>query len=397
MSVTPAMQQYYDLKEEVWDAILFFRMWDFYEMFDEDANIAHKVLGINITSRNKNAQTPTPLAGIPYHAKDKYLPRLINAWYKVAVAEQVSDPKLKWIVKREIVRIVTPATLSLEEENYVSNDISNYIISICEKDWRYGISFLELDSGKWKTGELKNLEALAGEVYKVFPKEVILEKNLFNREDVKSILSKKFSLNVYYFDEIWNSREKLLKHFWVKSLEWFWLEKKFLAQKASSLLLWYLEQNQKSDLNHLDCISYDSFSDFMDLDEATIRNLDLIYNIWSKSGTVGTLFWVLDKTRTSMGKRLLRENIIRPLQSKEDIESRLNLVEEFLANPILLDKIDKRLKMVSDLDNILTRLAMNRALPRDLVNLKKSLQSVLEIFEIIREDGNKKIMGLLGI
>lgn len=150
MSVTPAMQQYYDLKEEVWDAILFFRMWDFYEMFDEDANIAHKVLGINITSRNKNAQTPTPLAGIPYHAKDKYLPRLINAWYKVAVAEQVSDPKLKWIVKREIVRIVTPATLSLEEENYVSNDISNYIISICEKDWRYGISFwnLILENGK---------------------------------------------------------------------------------------------------------------------------------------------------------------------------------------------------------------------------------------------------------
>lgn len=229
---------------------------------------------------------------------------------------------------------------------------------------------------------VKNLEALAGEVYKVFPKEVILEKNLFNREDVKSILSKKFSLNVYYFDEIWNSREKLLKHFWVKSLEWFWLEKKFLAQKASSLLLWYLEQNQKSDLNHLDCISYDSFSDFMDLDEATIRNLDLIYNIWSKSGTVGTLFWVLDKTRTSMGKRLLRENIIRPLQSKEDIESRLNLVEEFLANPILLDKIDKRLKMVSDLDNILTRLAMNRALPRDLVNLKSLYSRCLRFLRL---------------
>ncbi len=395
--MTPAMQQYYDMKKEVGDAILFFRMWDFYEMFDEDANIAHKVLWINVTSRNKNAEEPTPLAGIPYHAKDKYLPRLIRAGYKVAIAEQVSDPKLKWIVKREVVRVITPATLSLEEENYASCDITNYIISICEKDWKYGISFLELDASRWKTWELKDLNSLAWEVYKISPKEVILEKKLFNRSDIKDIFSKKFSLNVYYFEDNWNPKEKLKKHFWVRNLEGFWMENKLLAQKASSMLLSYLEQNQKSKLDHLNSICFDSFVDYMDLDESTIRSLDLIYNIGSKSSTIWTLFWVLDKTQTSMGRRLLRENIMKPLQNKEDIEKRLDLIEEFLGNPILLDKVRKKLKMISDLDNILTRLALNRALPRDLINLKKSLQAVLEIFKMIKDGGSEKMKILLNI
>jgi DNA mismatch repair protein MutS len=163
------------------------------------------------------------------------------------------------------------------------------------------------------------------------------------------------------------------------------------------MLLWYLEQNQKSDLSHLNTINFDSFSSFMDLDEATIKNLDLIYNIWSKSTTIWTLFWILDKTETSMWKRLLRENIIKPLQNKKDIENGLDLIEEFLSNPILLDKVNNKLKLVSDLDNILTRLALNRALPRDLLNLKKSLQSIIEIFTIIKQNWNKKIIKLLKI
>jgi len=136
MSITPAMQQYYDIKKDYSDSILFFRMWDFYEMFDEDAHIAHRVLWINITSRNKNAEKPTPLAWIPYHAKEKYLPTLVNAWYKVAIVEQVSDPKLKWIVRREVVRVVTPSTLNLEWENYENTlNNSNFIVSIIERDW----------------------------------------------------------------------------------------------------------------------------------------------------------------------------------------------------------------------------------------------------------------------
>jgi len=147
------MQQYYDLKEQHKDAILFFRMWDFYEMFSEDANIAHRVLGIAVTSRNKNAAEPIPLAGIPYHAKEKYLPLLVWAWYKVAIAEQVSDPKLKWIVKREVVRVVTPSTLDLEWEWYASIKASNYIVSVVYENDMYGVSFLDVTTNSWISSE----------------------------------------------------------------------------------------------------------------------------------------------------------------------------------------------------------------------------------------------------
>ena len=148
MNITPAMAQYYEMKEQYSDCILFFRMWDFYEMFDEDAHIAHKILWIAVTTRNKNAETPTPLAWIPYHAKEKYLPILINAGYKVAFAEQVSDPKLKWIVKREVVRVVTPSTIALEWESYDTNTESNYIISIIEEKWKFAISLLDFLTNK---------------------------------------------------------------------------------------------------------------------------------------------------------------------------------------------------------------------------------------------------------
>ncbi|MDD3646024.1 MAG: hypothetical protein PHH06_01295 [Candidatus Gracilibacteria bacterium] len=397
MNLTPAMQQFYELKEQNPDSILFFRMGDFYEMFDEDAHIAHKVLGINITSRNKNADKPQPLAGIPYHAKDKYLPQLVNAGYKVAIAEQVSDPNLKGIVKREIVRVVTPSTLSLEGETYKSNDISNFIVAIIESDGNYGISLLDPSTGVWKTGEIVNFDLLAGELYKISPKEVILEKKLFGDQKIKEVLQKKYSLNIYYFDAQKNPKEKLIKHFGVKNLEGFSLEKLTLAQKASSLILEYLESTQKTDLSYLDSIGVISFTNYMNLDETTIRSLDLLYNMGSKSATLGTVFGVLDETKTSMGKRYLREQIIRPLQNLEEIEKRHSIIEEFLKNSILLDKVTLKLREVSDLDNILSRLALGRANPRDLLNLKRSLQTILEVYELIKSQGSEKLVRLLEV
>ncbi len=396
MTTTPAMKQYYELKEQNKDSILFFRMWDFYEMFDEDAHIAHKVLWINITTRNKNAKDPTPLAWIPYHAKDKYLPRLIEAWYKVAIVEQVSNPKLKWIVKREVVRVVTPATINLEEESYKTS-ASNYLVSITEQDSKYWLSFLESQTFTWKTGELKSLKELSSEIYKISPKEVILEKKLFWDNKLKEIFSKKYLLNIYYYDFKWDYNKILLNHFWVTNLKWFNLESKKLAQKASAQLLNYLKENQKSEFKNLDSISYESFTDYMDLDETTIKSLDLIYNIATNSSTIWTLFWVLDKTETLMWKRLLRENILKPLKSKKEIENRLDFIEELLKNNILLDKITKKLKTISDIDNILTKLALNRVLPRDLINLKKSLISIVDIYNLIKASENKRLIKILKI
>ena len=396
MNLTPAMKQYYDIKDQYKDSILFFRMWDFYEMFGEDAKIAHKVLWIAITSRNKNAQTPLELAWIPFHAKDKYLPQLVNAWYKVAIAEQVSDPKLKWIVKREVLRVVSPATLSLESDKF--EDISsNIILSISHQDNIYWISYIDLWDNKWKTSEFDNMDKFLWEIYKLSPKEVILQKDLFNNVEIKDILSKKFSLNIYYYEFIENPKEKLINHFWVKNLEWFWLEWKYLSQIASSQLLSYLETNQKENLSFLNTISFVSFSWYLDLDEATIRNLDLIYNLATKSQTIWTLFWVLNNTKTSMWNRFLKESILYPLQDISEIKKRQDFVEEFYNDKILLDKVRSYLSFVSDIDSILNRIALNRAMPRDLLNLKRSLESVLNIFEIIKDSWNKKLVEILNL
>lgn len=178
MSLTPAMQQYYDIKKDYSDAILFFRMGDFYEMFDEDAHIAHKVLGIALTTRNKNASSPIPLAGIPYHAKDKYLKLLIDAGYKVAITEQTSDPKLKGIVEREVVRVITPATLSLESESYDSSE-SQVLISIAELDSTYAIGICDMSTHQLSCSEFVEKKELISRLYVVSPREVILEKSLF--------------------------------------------------------------------------------------------------------------------------------------------------------------------------------------------------------------------------
>jgi len=347
-------------------------------MFDQDAHIAHKVLWINITSRNKNALNPQPLAWIPYHAKDKYLPQLVNAGYKVAIAEQVSDPKAKWIVKREIIRVITPGTLNLEWENYI-----------------HWISLLDPSSWEWKTWEVDIFEKLINILYKVWVSEVILSKNLFWNQELKDILAKKFNLNIFYFEEDENSYENLKKHFWVENLVGFNLENKKLAINAANLVLDYLKSIQKTDLWYLNKLSFETFSDNLDLDETTIKSLDLLYNFSTNSSKIWTLLWVLDKTNTAMWKRFLREAIVTPLQDIDVINTRLNIIEEFLKDSILLDKVNNTLKQIADLDNILTRLALWRANPRDLLNMKRSLQAVLDVYQIILESWNKRLINLL--
>lgn len=392
--LTPAMQQYYDIKQEYPDAIIFFRMGDFYEMFWDDAHIAHKVLWINITSRNKNATNPEALAGIPYHAKDKYLPVLVNAGYKVAIVEQVSDSSLKWIVKREVVRVVTPATLNLEWDMYDNYD-QNIIISISYAKDIFWLSILDISSNKWQTCEFSSFDTLQKELFKLSPKEVVLEKKLFENEQIKETLQKKYSLNIYYFELKRDAREVLLSHFWVKDFSWFGIEKQLQAIQASALLLSYLELNQKQSLKQIQTISLYSTSKFLEIDSSTIRNLDLIYNFSTGSEIAGTLFWILNHTKTSMWKRLLKENILRPLKDEVQIQKKLAFVEAFLNDKILLEKVRERLSYISDIDAILNRLALERVSPRDLLNLKRSLQSIVEIIEIIQKEWHTTLQEIL--
>ena len=391
--ITPAMQQYYELKEQNSDDILFFRMWDFYEMFDDDALIANKVLWVAVTSRNKNAEKPTPLAWIPYHAKEKYLPLLIEAWYKVAIAEQVSDPNLKWIVKREIVRVVTPATIWLEWEWYESKN-SN-IIWITESKGKFWLSILNLSENKWQATEFPNFEELKQELYKMFPKEVILEKKLFWNEEIKETLEKKFSLNIYFFEIKKDCYKNLINHFKTKNLEWFGLEKLKEAQRASNLILEYIENNQKTNFDFLKSMSLLDTSKYLKIDEATIKNLDLVYNFATKSAKMATLFWVLDKTKTSSGSNMMYDSILKPLNDIKEIKQRQEFIEEFLKEKILLDKIRQELWTISNINNILNRIALNRTSPRDLLNLKKSLISMLKIFEHIKNSWNTKLIKII--
>lgn len=397
-NLTPAMQQFYEIKKEYNDSILFFRMGDFYEMFGPDAEIAHSVLGIAITSRNKNAANPEKLAGFPYHARDKYLPKLLEAGYKVAIAEQVSDPKAKWIVKREVVRVVTPATLDLESEILEWKNFSNNsIVSIFEEKWKYWFSIIDLSTNAWKVWEFSDFNSLSKELYKVSPKEVILEKSLFWNTQIENILTKKYSLNIYFFSAKNEAKTYLQNHFKTKNLEWFGIENKALATKAWAMLLEYIESNQKTSLGFLRDLSFDSFSWVLDLDESTIRNLDLIYNFATRSSKNGTLFGVMDETNTSAWARLLRQNILNPLKDEKWIETRYDIIEEFLANPILLSKVEDKLKWVSDIDAILNRVVLERVNPRELLNLKRSLVSILEAFDLIKSDWSEKLKKLLNL
>lgn len=391
--LTPAMIQYYELKEQNSDAILFFRMWDFYEMFDDDAIIANKVLGIAVTSRNKNAIKPTPLAWIPFHAKEKYLPMLIDAWYKVAIAEQISDPNLKWIVKREIVRVITPATIWLEWEKYETEN-SN-IISISNTNNIFWLSILNLWENKWKTCEFTDFNSLQSELFKLSPKEVVIEKKLFSNIEIKETLEKKYLLNIYYFEPKLESYKNLTNHFKTINLNAFWIENYKESIRAASLLLEYLSVNQKSDFNFLNSISFLDLSDYMKLDESTIRNLDLVYNIATKSSKEGSLYWVLNKTKTISGSSLLYESILKPLNNKEEIEKRQSFIEEFLKDKILLDKVRQELNFISNINWILNRIALNRTTPRDLINLKNSLKSVLKIIELINNSSSDKLKEII--
>ncbi|MCP4523007.1 MAG: hypothetical protein GY828_02185 [Candidatus Gracilibacteria bacterium] len=395
MTITPAMQQFYDLKEQVPDALLFFRMGDFYELFGEDAHIAHRVLGIAVTTRNKNSAEPIPLAGIPYHAKTKYLPQLIAAGYKVAIAEQVSDPKLKGIVRREIQRIVTPSTLELEGEEYTLPDASNILLSIIQIDQGFGISYIDISSGKCCTGEFESFDLLKTELYKLAPKEVILSKDLFGNTDIKDILEKKHGLNIYYFQNVKKPYIYLCEYFGVKNLIGFGIEDKTYSIESTGLLLSYLSHNQKTEISFLKSISYMSFDSYMNLDESTIHSLDLLYNLSTKSSSLGTLFGILNKTKTSAGSRQLREQIVKPLQSVEEITKRHDFVQEFYNDKILLDEVREQLKYVADIDSILNRIALNRTNPRDLLNLKRSLQSILDITKIIREKGTNNLVKII--
>ncbi len=386
------MKQYNDIKKEFPDALLLFRLGDFYEMFGEDAIKGSKVLNIALTTRERGKDNPIPMCGVPYHSVNIYISRLLKAGFKVAVCEQMEEPGLsKGPVRREVTKILTPGT-AVEIEDVPSEFLR--ISSVMKGKDKIAISYVDLQSWEAKSSEL-DLESkikLEDLIFQINPKEIIVPKS--QSEEISKVLffENEFSITELedsYFDPF--KGEIILKnHLGVSSLDGIGLTGRTLLISTLSALLQYLKELRKDELSFLRRISIHSYTDYMILDSVCIRNLELIKNI-RDGGKEGSLYGVLDLTRTAIGSRMLKEWIIHPLLSKEEIEKRLDAVEEFLSNHFKRREIRKILDGIQDLERLLSKLVLNVANPRDLSALKNSISPLPKIKNLISDFNSQLI------
>lgn len=364
-NLTPMMRQYYRIKERYKDALLFFRVGDFYELFDEDAKIASKELGIVLTSRDKKH----PMAGVPHHAVFPYIKRLIERGYKVAICEQVEDPsKAKGLVKREVVRVITPGTLI--EEELLSKE-NNYLMSIY-KGCKYGIALIDVSTGEFLTTTVDTFDEVIAEILKFTPVECIIPKDFENIEEIKKNIPVVHPLSSEYYDK--EECINLLKEC-ITNLNDVDIEKESIFA-CGSALKYVIESLLVKDIK-LRLQKYIS-KEYMILDSTTLKNLEIFKNLIDGSRR-GSLIEVLDKTVTSMGSRLLKRWIQRPLINVDEIDKRLEAVEELYEKSFLRQNLREILKDVYDLERIVSRVEYKKATPKDLVALKNSLKAVEEI------------------
>ncbi len=383
--LTPAMKQYMDIKNKHKDCIVFFRMGDFYETFYEDAKTTSKALDIALTKRGiKNSDQSIPLAGIPYHSLDSYLGKMIKQGYKIAIVEQMEDPKeAKGIVKRDVSRIVTPGTVI--DQNLISKN-NNYIATLSIGKDNYGISFVDMSTGEFFTTELENFDNVMIELLKHNPSELILPLSFENSELSKKIES--YNLYISYVSDVDyyqdNAKKSIKKHFNVFSLEGFGLKQKDLAISASGAALSYLHNTQKNSLSHINSVKFYSKKDYLDMDITTIKNLELLKNI-RENTEEGTLLKILDKTLTPMGSRLLTNFLLKPLLDITKINERLLAVEEFINKPFTNEELRDLLKNISDLERLISRINYGNSNPRDLVFLHGSLELIPEVKNLLND------------
>ena len=385
--MTPMMQQYMETKSQYPDCILFYRLGDFYEMFFDDALTASKELEITLTGKNCGMEERAPMCGVPYHAVDGYLTKLVSKGYKVAICEQVEDPKqAKGIVKREVVRIVTPGTIL--DAAAIDESKNNYIMCIVYIADRYGLSVADVTTGDYFVTELPDGQKLKDEIFKFMPSEIICNESFYmsgmDLEDMKNRLGITiYSLESWYFDdEICKS--KLIEHFKVSSLQGLGLSDYDCGVISAGALLQYLLETQKNDLSHMTHITPYTTGKYMMLDSSTRRNLELCETLREKQKR-GSLLWVLDKTKTAMGARTLRKYIEQPLIERSEIERRLDAVTELKEEAISREEIREYLSPVYDLERLITRITYGSANPRDLTAFSSSLEMLPAIHYILED------------
>ncbi len=386
-TMTPMMQQYMKTKEEYKDCILFYRLGDFYEMFFEDALTASKELEITLTGKNCGMEERAPMCGVPFHAVDSYLNKLVSRGYKVAICEQVEDPKLaKGIVKREVVRVVTPGTNT--DIQALDESRNNYIMCIVYLDDRYGIAIADVSTGDYFVTELSDSTRLKDELFKFMPTEIICNEAFYmsgmDMEDLRERLGITISaLDSWYFDDDL-CKNKLTEHFHAANMQALGLEDFNCGSISAGALLIYLYETQKNSLAHLTHIQVYTTGAYMLLDSSTRRNLELCETLREKQKR-GSLLWVLDKTKTAMGARALRKYIEQPLVDKKEILKRQDAVEELKENAISREELREYLGPVYDLERLITKITYQSANPRDMLAFKNSLAMLPSVRYILEE------------
>ncbi len=384
---TPMMRHYLDTKEQYKDCILFYRLGDFYEMFFDDAVTVSRELELTLTGKDCGQEERAPMCGVPYHAAETYLNRLVAKGYKVAICEQVEDPKLaKGMVKREVVRVVTPGTnLNTQALDETKN---NYIMCIVYLADRYGVSLADVSTGEYFLTEVSSAKKMEDEIIKFSPAEIICnEPLLMSGTDLDALKDRLgisvFPLDAAYFDDE-QCRRALLEHFQVASMEALGLGDYTLGVLAAGALMRYLLDTQKNSLSQMTRLVPYSTGKYMMLDSSTRRNLELTETLREKQKR-GSLLWVLDKTKTAMGARMLRTYIEQPLLEKETIEARLDAIEELKNNAIMREEIREYLNPVYDLERLVSRITYQSANPRDLMAFKSSLSMLPAIKYLLKD------------
>ena len=383
--LSPMMQHYMETKKEYPDCILFYRLGDFYEMFFDDALKASKELEITLTGKECGLKERAPMCGVPFHAVDSYLYRLVQKGYKVAIAEQMEDPKLaKGLVKREVIRVVTPGTITSAQA--LDETKNNYLMGIVYLDSRYGISTADISTGEFLVTEVESDRELFDEINKFSPSEIICNNAFYvsgvDLDELKNRYQVAISaLDSHFFSD--ESCKKVLKeHFKVGSLSGLGLDDYPTGVIAAGAVMEYMYETQKSTLEHITTITPYSTGQYMVIDTSTRRNLELVETMREKQKR-GTLLWVLDKTKTAMGARLLRNYIEQPLIHKNEILRRQDAVEELNMNYISREEICEYLNPVYDLERIMTKISCKSANPRDLIAFRNSLEMLPHIKKLI--------------
>lgn len=363
--ISPGMQQYLDIKQDYPDAFLLFRMGDFYELFYEDAVNAAQILELTLTSRNKNSENPIPMAGVPHHAATEYIDKLVDLGYKVAVAEQMEDPKKAvGIVKRAVTQVITPGT-TIDTANSVDN---NFLVAIDFKAKRYALSYMDLSTGEFKVTELSEFSAVVGEIASLKAREIVVGFPL----DEAQVKVFERQMNLLISEQFEIPENLLIELSGLTTLE----------NQAASKLLAYVKETQMRDLSHLQEVEHYEIKDFLQMDFATKSSLELTANK-RENKKHGTLYWLLDETKTAMGTRMLRSWIDRPLVSNSAIQKRMEIVQVFLDHFFERSDLIEALKGVYDLERLASRVSFGKAVPVDFLQLANSLSNVPAIKNIL--------------